>query len=360
MNVYLHGTGLICGLADSLPLAVERIRDSEIGPNPVELPDGSTRPYYTIGGTKIDWQSQLYDCVQKAVEQAGLAQRRDIPLIIASSCININQIETCEGNPESCWDFAEHIRTCLSWRAKIYLVPVACTASLQAIILAKQMIQTGFASDVLVLGIELFSRSTFSGFASMQLLASQSAQPLGAYRDGMVLGEAVAAWHLSSDFARWQLLGGSSIVSGADTTGASPEVVAQLCQQLLSNTSIAASEIGLIKIQASGSPQNDVHEIEGLQKTFHPMPALTTLKHLVGHTLGASGMVETMLLMACLEQKININHSYALEPKFAQLLVSTLPKTRYLMSVILGFAGEHAAILFKDNGVTDEPENLAD
>ena len=56
----------------------------------------------------------------------------------------------------------------------------------------------GANRDALIVGVETFNPFALFGFESMQLLAPERAEPLGTDRQGMVLGEAVAALRLTS------------------------------------------------------------------------------------------------------------------------------------------------------------------
>ncbi|MBK8889975.1 MAG: hypothetical protein IPN75_06055 [Dechloromonas sp.] len=60
------------------------------------------------------------------------------------------------------------------------------------------------------------------------------------------------------------------------------------------------AEIELIKLQAAGSPGTDLAEGNALRQVFgiYP-PPLLSLKPYLGHTLGASGIVELVTLLAC-------------------------------------------------------------
>ena len=348
MNVFLHGRGLVCGLGDSLAESVARLNDVDFKPTARLLPDGSTRPYFMMSGQDLPWAQRINQLVVKAIDEAGITNNKDMPLLIASSCIHVGLIEEVRVFPKSCWAFAEYIRDTLAWRGPVYLLPVACTASMQAMLMAQAMMQSGMCDEAVILGVELCSRITVSGFASMQLLAPEAAQPLGKQRNGMVLGEAVVALHVSNKPARWQLLGGASVICGQDMTGASPTVVRKLCEKALLSSLLSADAVDLVKLQASGSPQNDKNEMLGLTEAFDNMPALTTLKHRVGHTLGASGLVETLLLIACLERKINLTFDYDLDETLAQNLAAVYPAVEHLLAIILGFSGEHAALVLKD------------
>ena len=347
--VYLHGRGLVCGIGADLNQAVSAIRERRIEATPIRLPDDSTRPYFQIPNpTAANWRCRIEQTIDQAIHEAGVAHLIDSPLIIASSCLNIGEIIETGEFPAGYISFAEHIQSHLGWRGTVQLIPVACTAAMQAILLAKNIIEHGMYNDVVILGIELANNVTTGGFASMQLLSHSHSQPLGAQRDGMVLGEAVGAIHLSTKPTRWQIIGAANIVSGADPTGAAPAAVHEVVQRALRHSSLSAKQIDLIKLQATGSPQGDINELDGLAQTFSPMPPLTTFKHLVGHTLGASGMVELILLTACLEQAVAPYYDYECDEGLPHRLHHELPKANHILSIILGFGGEHAAIVVKD------------
>jgi 3-oxoacyl-[acyl-carrier-protein] synthase-1 len=168
-------------------------------------------------------------------------------------------------------------------------------------------------------------------------------------RDGIALGEAVSVLHLSSQPARWHLCGGSNIVDGRDPTGAIPQTVTQMCEQALAASGLETSDIDLIKLQAAGSPVNDVNELAGLAAAFESLPPLVTLKAAIGHTLGASGAAEIALLTACLEAKIWPHPDYPLDPDLRAGLARSRPESvRYVLANILGFGGGHTAVILED------------
>ena len=179
---------------------------------------------------------------------------RDAPLFVASSSFDIGAIETGQARLGDSNNFAEELTAWLEWKGPVYLVSSACTSSLQAILAAHRLIGTGSVNDAAVLGVELFNRFSISGFAAMQLLTPGKPKPLGSGRDGIALGEAVAALHLSSQPARWRLCGGSNLVDGRDPTGAIPQTVSQMCSEALAASGLAASDIDR-SLQAAGSRQ---------------------------------------------------------------------------------------------------------
>jgi 3-oxoacyl-[acyl-carrier-protein] synthase-1 len=73
-------------------------------------------------------------------------------------------------------------------------------------------------------------------------------------------------------------------------------------REALSAADAAPTDIGLIKLQAAGSPGTDLAEANALRQIFvETMPPLLSLKPTLGHTLGASGIAELAALLASLD-----------------------------------------------------------
>jgi 3-oxoacyl-[acyl-carrier-protein] synthase-1 len=284
-----------------------------------------------------------------AAREARLEAGPNVPLFVASSSLDIGAIENGVVRPGDSYCFAEEIASWLGWAGPVYLVSSACTSSLQAILSTSKLISSGSVNDAVVLGVELANRFSVSGFAAMQLLTPGKPKPLGLNRDGITLGEAVAVLHLSCRPARWRLCGGSNIVDGRDPTGAISQTVTRMCEQALAASSLKTSDIDLIKLQAAGSPVNDVNELSGLAEAFESLPPLVTLKAAIGHTLGASGAAEIALLTACLEANIWPHPDYPLDPDLRAGLEHSRPESiRYVLASILGFGGGHSAVIMED------------
>ncbi len=351
--VYLHGRALISALGANLPQALACISAGGKEAQRMELPGGTDWPYFRIGHPEPDWRKRAQQLVCAAAEEArieaGLEAGSNVPLFVASSSLDIGAIETGEARPGDSFDFAEEIAGWLDWTGPVYLVSSGCTSSLQALLSASRLISSGSVNDAVVLGVELANRFSVSGFAAMQLLTPGKSKPLGLNRDGITLGEAVAVLHLSSRQARWHLCGGSHIVDGRDPTGAIPQTVTQMCEQALAASSLNTSDIDLIKLQAAGSPVNDVNELTGLVAAFQSLPPLVTLKAAIGHTLGASGAAEIALLTACLETDTWPHPDYPLDPGLRAGLAHARPESvRYVLADILGFGGGHTAVVLED------------
>ena len=88
-------------------------------------------------------------------------------------------------------------------------------------------------------------------------------------------------------------------ISGNNTGG---EIPARAMAQALHASQISAAEIKAIKAHGTGSVANDLSEAQAISQVFGPtLPPITAFKPYVGHTLGASGVTELILLSLALE-----------------------------------------------------------
>lgn len=349
-ELYLHGRSLISALGGDLPRAATALAQGGVAPQPIPLPGGTQWPFFAIDAPHPSWRQRTCALLRDAIAQAGLAEQRDAPLFIASSSLQMGALETGEETlADDYFSFAEELARWLEWRGPLFLVSTACTSSLHALLAAADHLRAGAATDAVVLAVELANRFTLGGFAAMQLLSPDLPRPLGVGRNGLVLGEAVAALHLSTRPARWRLRGGTTLVDGRDPTGARAETVAQLCREALAQSGLSAASIDLIKVQAAGSPFNDLNEVAGLREVFASLPPLVTLKGMIGHTLGASGAAELALLLECLERGLWPGVGYPLDPDAGGALAAQRPaRVRQLLALILGFGGGYAAVAVED------------
>lgn len=351
---YLHGRGLVSTLGPELDTAVVAAAAGGRPPGRLQLTADSSHPYFAIGDGGSDWYTRAASLVRSAVAQCGQEVDREAPLYLASSSLNVGALENGAPFLADCHAFSALVANWLDWRGPVLWLSTACTSSLNALSSAQRRIQTGRADAALILGVELANRYSAAGFGALQLLDPQAPRPLAAERAGLVLGEAVAALHLSRRPGRWRIAGGANLIDGSNPAGAAPSTLHRVLRRALDEAGLSPADIDLIKLQAAGSPHNDAVEVAALAEIFTPLPPLLTLKTLLGHTLGASGAAEIALLTRCLESgqwpaPPAIRPDPALCPTQPLVLADRAPaRVRFLLANVLGFGGGHACALLED------------
>lgn len=349
-EAYIAGRGLASALGADVTSALGTLAQGGVQPTRFELADGSAWPLYTMADDEPDWPTRTRRITQRVASESGaLAGSRSGPLFIASSSLDIGWLEVHQDFNRDYQQFAETVAGWLDWRGPVFTVSTACTSALNAVLSARTLIRQGHTDHALVLGMELRNRVTVGGFGGMQLLSASGALPFGQARNGLVLGEAVAALHLSSTPSRWRLAGGANVVDGRDPAGTVRTAVIAMCREALASSGLQASDIALIKPQAAGGVVSDATEAQALREVFDPLPPLVSLKSVIGHTLGASGAAELALLTACLEAAVWPRIDYAQDTSLNAALAPQAPQpARHVLVNILGFGGGHTAVVLED------------
>lgn len=349
--MYLAGRALASVLGQNLDQAMANLRSATV-PNATAYPlaGHGDLPYQRIPSPDHSrgWDARARALITQVAADAGATQARHGALFIATSCQDGAAAEDAQCDVD--FDaLSRRIGDWLDWRGPVFLISSACTSSMQALLSASDWLRAGSANQALVLGVELDNQLTLPGFAALQLLSPSRSKPFALQRDGLVLGEAVAALRLTTQpAAPWELRGGANVVDGTQPTSASAKSVAQMCQRALAASGLTAVDVDLIKVQAAGSPGNDASEAEGLCAAFTSVPALVSLKPLIGHCMGASGAAEIALLMECLEQNYWPRYPDAADPALGVQLATQAPlRQRCVLAAILGFGGGHAAVVLE-------------
>jgi 3-oxoacyl-[acyl-carrier-protein] synthase-1 len=351
-DVYLSGLGLACVLGNDMPSALDALRRGGVPPTPVAIAEGVQWPVCTLPPQEGNWTQRVHRIVRSVVAQTGEWGTRTAPLFVASSSLDIGYME--HEKPDlrlggDLQDFADVVAAALEWQGPVFTVSTACTSALNAVLAAVDLIRSGEAGEALVIGAELDNRFTVAGFGAMQLLAPETAQPFGAGRKGLVLGEAVAALRLSSSPSRWCITGGVNVVDGRNPSGTEASAVRAMCNAALVQSGLRPEDIDLIKVQAAGSPVNDAIEAAALKQVFDPLPPLVSLKSVLGHTLGAAGAAELALLVGCIEGGAWPATGYALDDTLGITLSERAPdRLRNILLNVVGFGGGHASLVLKD------------
>jgi 3-oxoacyl-[acyl-carrier-protein] synthase I len=303
------------------------------------------------------WYDRCQCLVSQVMTEAGVTSTAGT-LFLASSSLNVGAAETGEQSSAHLPSFLTEFAEMLAWTGPVHWINTACTSSLNALLEAQTAIASGAIESALIIGLELENQLSLAGFAGMQLLSFKKAKPFASTRDGLVLGEAVAALWLSSQQSRWRILGGAQVIDSSQVSGASENAYVDMLKFSLARAKLGVADIDLIKVQAAGSIANDAIEAQALHRFFslqRPLPPLMSLKTLIGHTLGASGAAEIALLLALLEHKQWPQRGLGpeeLDETLAVNLANNLPaRVRYVLACNLGFGGSHTSVVLEDTSL---------
>jgi len=361
--IYLQRAALHCALGDDLPSAARALQAGQPpqGEAFVLHEVHESRNYLYAAKTGENLNERLDRLLGETLGTNPQALD-DCLLIVASTSLDISELEALtrqqQGfHPEDSTPLdllANQLRQRWGF-ASAFTLNTACTSAANGLLYGARLINAGQYARALVLSFETPSAIAMQGFGAL-MLTSPSGQyrPFHPDRDGLLLGEAYAAVLLgreSGDVPLARLLGGFSAcdTSSLTTTREDGSHIHWVMQQALRSADCTAAQIDLVKLHGTATSANDEAEGNGMRLLYgERLPALSLLKPWLGHTLGACGLSESLLLLKALQSGPLPGVNYASQ---AMLPFSAEPQTLAADSLLLanffGFGGNNASLILQ-------------
>jgi 3-oxoacyl-[acyl-carrier-protein] synthase II len=184
-------------------------------------------------------------------------------------------------------------------------IMTACSSSASAIGYAADRIRLGQVDVAIAGGAEGLCRLTYAGFSALRATAPEPCQPFDQNRKGLNLGEGAAVLVLEDyDRARargatiWAIVAGWGMTADAHhMTAPHPEGdgAARAMRAALADARLSADEVGYINAHGTATPHNDAAETAAIKAALGAHAGrvpISSIKSMVGHTLGAAGAIE--------------------------------------------------------------------
>ena len=275
-------------------------------------------------------------------------------LILSTTKGNISAL--AQGNPTPLLSAtAQKIANAIGISTTPIVVSNACVSGAMALSVADSLLKTDSYDSAVVLAGDEISEFVLSGFQSFQAMSAKPCKPYDATRDGITLGEATAAVYVSKEAqgAKAQLLGSSSIndanhISGPSRTG---EGLYLSVQNALDEAKIDPKQIDLINAHGTGTLYNDEMESIAFMRANLLSAPLNSYKAYFGHTLGTSGLLETLLTIELAHYKTLLK-SLNFETLGVSHPINVLRETQhkevnYILKTASGFGGSNTALVIK-------------
>lgn len=257
-----------------------------------------------------DFETLALRSAQKAIANAQLELKGKRTAFILSST---------KGNIEeniSLADSAQRIANQLGIDAKPIVVCNACISGLSALILGNRLIDSGLYDAAIVCGCDTPRQFILSGFQSLKALSPEPCRPFDMERMGLNLGEAAAtlilsknpiqgnSWRMGDGFIRNDAFHISTPSKTADglylslqrTLDSYTRENAASCEQ----TDLKA-HLAFINAHGTATLFNDQMESVAIGRAgLSDLPA-NAYKSFWGHTMGAAGILETIISMKAID-----------------------------------------------------------
>lgn len=232
-------------------------------------------------------------------------------------------------------------------------VATACSSSAKVFAQAARMIQCGLVDAALVGGVDTLCESVLYGFNSLGLVSAEPCRPFDVARNGLSLGEAGGFAVLERGHDAELLLCGYGESSDAHHMSAPhPEGLgARLAMaDALARANIDANAVGYLNLHGTATPANDAVEAAAVAALFPASLHASSTKGWTGHTLGAAGIVESVIALIALAegQLPGTLNSHVPDPACGPQIrmQGDTRKIRYAMNNSFGFGGNNCSLVF--------------
>lgn len=303
----------------------------------------------------------LIASITDALNDSGVdARDKKTVLIISSTKGNISLLENESISDElknriSLSTSANLVAGNFGFQNKPIVVSNACISGVLGLVTAMRLLRKGEYEHAVVAGADVISKFILSGFQSFQALSPALCKPFDKTHDGLNLGEGAGTVILSTDkkYAQNIKLKGGAMsndanhISGPSRTG---QELAGAIKNALDDAKVSAEQINFISAHGTATVYNDEMEanaisISGLQKV-----PLNSLKGYYGHTLGAAGLIESIVSIQSLKHDLVIPtigfSEPASEDKVTVCANATNIKANNFLKTASGFGGCNAAVVF--------------
>jgi 3-oxoacyl-(acyl-carrier-protein) synthase len=198
-------------------------------------------------------------------------------------------------------------------KGPVQCVSNACVSGLIGIQQGARLIQRGEADVVMVAGVDHLSAFVMAGFSALKALDPAGCRPFDRDRVGLSPGEAGAAIILARKSVLQKSTGPSILIRGWGNSNDANHItgpsrdgsgLASAIRSALGSAKLTPQEIDYVNAHGTGTPFNDAMESAALRSVFgDTCPPVSGSKGMLGHTLGAAGVVETILCVLAMQER---------------------------------------------------------
>ncbi len=246
----------------------------------------------------------------------------------------------------------------------------ACASGTVAIGYGFKTVRSGELDAALVGGVEYLSDDyggIFAGFDAVRALANNNEDPNKANRPfdkdrtGFLFSEGGGAVFVIEDLEHAQRRGAkiyAEILGYGETCDgfnimmmeSSGSQMVRMLQLAFADAGISAADIDYINSHGTGTRLNDETETAVIQKVFGEKVLINSTKSLIGHTLGASGAIETLVTALSIRHKtthVCRNLENPMKDLNFVTKVDSYP-IRTGLSQSFGFGGHNAVLILRE------------
>ncbi len=306
------------------------------------------------------FEAMAYYSIVGALTQTNLdVKAKNVVLILSTTKGNIELLaeQPADKSPIYPGTAAQHIADKLGITTTPITACNACISGVSAIILALRLLEAQCYDYAIVCGADTQNPFTISGFQSLKAISDEACKPFDLERTGLNLGEAAATLVLAREPHQDK---GWAIKRGAVRNDAfhisSPSKNGEGARLALAAITEGEAAEGLAFINAHGTATmfNDQMESVAIERAGLNETPVNAYKGYFGHTLGAAGVLETILSMAAADDHTILGtrgfEERGVSGKIKLSNQNAATNGQQFIKMISGFGGCNGAILGVKSG----------
>lgn len=393
-RIFVTGIGIISGIGNNVNETFESIKQKKSGVTEIKYLKTNHKGKIPVSEVKLS-EDELIELA--GLDKNGSYTRSSLIGVIAANeavkSANINNIKeyktglisgtTVGGMDKSelhykdlltttkniefieshdCGDSTERIADSIGVKDFVSTTSTACSSAANSMILGARMIKNGLLDRVIAGGIESLTRYHMNGFNTLMILDHELCKPFDENRQGLNLGEGAAFLVLESEElvkkngtkVLAEFTGYGNSCEAFHQTASTPEGKGayRAMKEALDRSGLKPEQIDYINAHGTGTDNNDLSEGRAIDKLFGPNhPKISSTKAYTGHTTSASGGVEAVLSILCIQNNMifpNLNFKEQMKELNFSPVTELLEnvKVDHVLSNSFGFGGNNSALIF--------------
>lgn len=256
------------------------------------------------GYTRLE--SHVIHAIEQVQEQSGVSLAdKDVRFIFSTTKGNIDRIENCGKEiPSEAFlgECARRVAAYFNAALPPITVSNACISGVSALVVGQRLLLDGLCNHVVIAGCDMLSAFIAEGFRAFKSVSGQPCRPYDKDRDGLSLGEACGALLLTT--CRSKALEPAVAVTGGAVTNDANHIsgpsrtgdgLYYAIRAAMRQAGVEPQEVAMVNTHGTATLYNDEMESKAIHLAGLENVPLNSLKGYIGHTLGASGVVETVI-----------------------------------------------------------------
>lgn len=348
---------------------LKKIEDSSILQQPFYsslIDRDQLHDYFTSFGFKGDFthlEQMMISALKPIIDASELSLTARVGLILSTTKGNVDALDTNNSFVKErayLSVLADVIASTLGFKTTPVVLSNACVSGVMAVAVAKRYIQQDLYDDVFVVSGDIVTEFILSGFNSFQALSSEPCKPYDKNRIGINIGEVAASVLVTKDKHNLvpeavEILGDGTSndanhISGPSRTG---EGLVRSISSACKEADVKPEAVDFISAHGTATMFNDEMEAIAFNRLGMQDIPLHSLKGYFGHTLGASGLIETIIGMHGLHtntlyKSLGFDTLGVTQPiKIISETTTSDKSLSMFLKTASGFGGCNTAVVFK-------------